>query len=125
MEEPQAHIADLERTLAQAHKNLDVGAIARLLHPDYINLHANGSRESRAEFLSSLESGERVWRTARSDDLDVKVIGNCAVVTGRWRGAGTNHGQRFDYAARFLSVWVLEERTWRNIAYSAHEIAID
>lgn len=125
MEHIAAYISELEQVLADAHKNLDTATIARLLHPDYVNLRTDGSRETRVEFLTSLDSGNRKWRIARSDDLQVKVFGNCAVVTGRWRGAGTNRGERFDYTARFLSVWVQGDGTWRNIAYSAHEIQTD
>lgn len=120
-----AYIAGLEQALAEAHKNLDTTSIARLLHPDFVNLRTDGSRETRAEFLNSMDSGDRIWRTAQSDNLQVKVFGNCAVVTGRWRGVGTNRGEHFDYSARFLSIWVQRDGSWRNVAYSAHEIKKD
>jgi ketosteroid isomerase-like protein len=119
------YIAGLEQALAEAHKNLDTASIARLLHPDYVNLRNDGSRETRAEFLTSLDSGGRIWRTAQSDNLQVKVFGNCAVVTGRWRGVGTNRGKNFDYSASYLSIWVQSDGSWRNVAYSAHDIQTD
>jgi ketosteroid isomerase-like protein len=34
-------------------------------------------------------------------------------VIGRWIGRGENHGQRFDYTARFSSVYVRREKGWQ------------
>lgn len=123
MEVLEEHIAALERSLARAHLDLDVEAIARLLHADYVNLNARGEYESRDDLLASLKEGSRHWDVAESDDMNVRITGECAVVTGCWRGAGSNRGEPFDYAARFISVWVRENGQWRNLAYSAHETA--
>ena len=50
---------------------------------------------------------------AHSDEHDVCVYGNAAVVVGRWRARGVNAGEPFDYAARYVSVWVKSDGGWR------------
>jgi hypothetical protein len=39
-----------------------------------------------------------------------------------WRATGSNGRLRFDYRARFLSVWLKEGDEWRNLAYSSAEL---
>lgn len=114
-------IADAERALAAAHIALDLDTLDRLLHPDYINLQPDGGSETKAQVLASFQTGARHWDMAEVDQLDIRVFGNCAVVVGRWRAAGRNGAVHFDYAARFLSIWVNDEGRWRNVAYQATE----
>lgn len=47
---------------------------------------------------------------ARVGDMTVRLAGETATVTGRWWAIGQNGAEYFDYAARFLSVWVQTDR---------------
>ena len=118
----QREVKAAERRLATAHLDLDLQTIDQLLHPDYVIVQPGGLVEGKRETLASLRGGERSWEVAQSDQLDVRFAGRTAVVTGRWRGKGTNQGQPFDYAARFLSIWVREDGRWQNIAYQSTAI---
>jgi hypothetical protein len=105
-----------EMELAEAHLKLDLEAFERLLHPDYIVIQPGGAVEGKEETMASLRAGRRFWEIARSDDMVVRQYENLAVVIGRWWGKGVNNGERFDYSARFLSVWIKEAGVWRNVA---------
>jgi ketosteroid isomerase-like protein len=115
-------VAEAERALAAAHLALDFDTFDHLLHPTYVNLQPDGSTESKVAVLASLRSGERRWDRAEVDQLGIRVYGDAAVVVGRWRASGRNGAVRFDYAARFLSVWVREGDRWQNVAYQATEL---
>jgi ketosteroid isomerase-like protein len=117
-----AAIAGAERELAAAHLSLELDTIDRLLHPDYVIVQPDGRIESKADVLASYRAGGRRWDTAEADELDVRLFGGTAIVTGRWQASGENQGEPFDYAARFLSVWFREDGRWRNIAYMATEL---
>lgn len=112
----EEQVLNSEEALAEAHLKLDLEAFERLLHPNYVVIQPGGVMEGKEETLASLRAGGRFWEIAHSDEMDVKLYGNTAVVTGRWRGKGVNNGEPFDYAARFLSVWVREAGVWRNLA---------
>jgi ketosteroid isomerase-like protein len=61
----------------------------------------------KEQALASIRSGERGWEEVHnSDEYDVRIYGDTAVVVGRWRARGANAGQPFDYAAHYVSVWV-------------------
>ena len=109
-------VAVAEQELAAAHRSLELDAFERLLHPDYALIQPGGRVEDKEETLASLRSGRRHWDIARSDQLDVRLYGNTAVVISRWRGKGQNGEERFDYSARVLAVWVREDDGWRNVA---------
>lgn len=115
-------VLQAERDLAEAHLRLDLARFDQLLHPDYVIIQPGGKVEGKAETLASLQTGNRSWEIARSEEMDVQVYGETAVVVGRWRGKGQNGETAFDYSARFLSVWVFEAGTWRNVAAQSSEI---
>ena len=117
-------IAD-EQQLAAAHLDLDLQTIDHLLHADYAILQPGGRIEGKQETLASLREGERSWQMAQSDQLELRITGQTAVVTGRWRGKGINQGRPFDYATLFPSIWAREDGRWLNIAYSATPVQID
>lgn len=111
-----------ERQLAEAHLTLNLGTFDRLLHPEYVILQPGGKIEHKTEVLSSSRDGRRHWSTARTDQLEMKIYGDTGIVTGPWWASGQNGEQRFNYAARFLSVWIRADGRWQNIAYQSTEI---
>ena len=115
-------IAEAEIRLAEAHLTLDLSTIDRLLHPGYVIVQPGGKIETKSDVLASYKSGSRHWNSAQSDQLDIKVFGDTGIVTGRWRASGQHGEQEFDYAARFLSVWIKTDGRWQNIAYQSTEI---
>ncbi|MCH7663227.1 MAG: nuclear transport factor 2 family protein [Chloroflexi bacterium] len=54
--------------------------------------------------------------------LNINVYGQTAVVVGRWRAKGVNEGVPFDYAARYVSVWVKNAGAWRIVSDQSTEI---
>jgi ketosteroid isomerase-like protein len=118
-------IAANEQAIAAAHVSLDLGVIERHYHPDFVIAQPDGRIETKAEVLASYRSGERHWQRAEVDELKVRVTGDTAIALGRWRASGTNRGQPFDYAARFLSVWVRTGTAWQNLAYQSVEIPFE
>lgn len=111
-----------EQQLAQAHLVMDLAVIARRLHDDYVVVQPGGRLETKQDVLHSYTHEIREWHTAEVDQLDVRLYGETAVVIGRWRATGQNNAVHFDYAARFLSVWVWHDGRWQNVAYQATEI---
>ena len=119
----QQTIIEAEKRLAAASLTLDLDVFEELLHPNYVIVQPGGIVETKAETITSLASDTRHWQVARSDEMAVQVYGDTAVVIGRWTGKGQNGNHSFNYQARFLSIWVKESETWRNVAYQATPIS--
>ena len=123
MEAAVEEVLRAEREWLLAHLRLDVQALDALMAPDYAQVDREGSVVGRERILDSFRSGERGWEEAHSDEHSVRVYGDVAVVVGRWRARGANAGEAFDYAARYVSVWVLRDGRWRMVSDQSTPIA--
>lgn len=106
-------ILTVEETWTRAHRDLNIAVIAEIMAPEYSQITADGRVIYRDEALASYRSGQRHWEFAQSDQLDVRIYGETALVIGRWRAKGTNHGLKFDYSARFSCVYVRRCGKWQ------------
>ena len=102
-----------ERRWVKAHLELGLDTLARIVSNGYRQIQADGSVIGKEALLESYHSGDRKWEVAESDEYDVRLYGETAVLIGRWRGVGENAGERFDYWARFAAVYVLEQGNWK------------
>jgi ketosteroid isomerase-like protein len=120
--EAAAEVLAAEQAWTDAHRRGDVAAIARLMADDYVKIQPDGTVVDKAASLAAYVPEERQWELAEGDEYDIRVYGDVAVVIGRWRARGVNHGVRFDYAARFLSVYVRHAGRWQMAAEQSTEI---
>ncbi|MBN2336251.1 nuclear transport factor 2 family protein [Candidatus Bathyarchaeota archaeon] len=86
-------------------------------------IRPDGSVFGKAEALRDYQPRVRYWELAESDDYRIRVYGDTAVVIGRWTARGVNRGERFDYQARYTSVWVREGGFWRMVSDQSTEIS--
>jgi ketosteroid isomerase-like protein len=115
-------ILHAEHAWARALFQLDLIAIEHLMADEYGIIQPGGAVVDKAETLASLRSQQRHWDVAYSTDHDIRVYGDTAVVIGRWVARGVNHGQAFDYSARYLCVWVKRAGRWQIVADQSTEI---
>ncbi len=113
---PVEQVLRAEREWLLAHLRLDVRALDRLMAPEYSQIDGRGRIVSKEQVLESFRSGGRGWDEAHSDEHEVRIYGDTAVVVGRWRARGVNSGKPFDYAARYVSVRVKFNGGWRMVS---------
>ena len=56
------------------------------------------------------------WEIAECDEHEVRLLCDVGLLIGFWRGVGENNGEKFDYSARFLAVYQLEDGEWKLIS---------
>ena len=113
----------VEHAWTEAHLRGDVQTLEEIMAFDYIKIQPDGSLSDKRTTLASYQPDQRAWDVARGDDYDVRVYGDTAVVIGRWTARGINNGQPFDYAARFLSIYVRRAGRWQMVAEQSTEIS--
>jgi len=111
-----AEVLAAEAAWTEAHRNTDKAAIKHLMHPNYTIINPQGRVVRCDEALASYVPGQRQWEFAESAEHEVSIYGNTAVVIGLWRAKGVNNGEAFDYAARYVSVWVKEDDRWQMVS---------
>lgn len=112
-----------EQAWLDAHLRMDLSLLESLMHRDYFRIQPDGGVWDKTRTLASYQSGQREWTAAHVDELDVRIYGSTAVVIGRWQARGVNHGEAFDYAARYVSVWVLDDGRWQMVSDQSTEIS--
>jgi len=111
-----AEVLEVESLWVAAHRNLDLETLRDILSADYRQIQSDGTVIGKEDLFNSYRSGFRKWEIAKSDEYEVRLLGNIALLIGRWRGVGENNGEKFDYSARFLSVYQLEHGEWKLIS---------
>jgi ketosteroid isomerase-like protein len=109
-------VMQAEREWVEAHRRLDLSALDHLMGDDYTIIRPDGVVIGKQEALASYQSGQREWDMIDSDDYQVRVYGDTAIVIGRWTAKGLNNGQIFDYSARFTSIYVKRDGHWQMVA---------
>jgi ketosteroid isomerase-like protein len=122
MSDVAAEVLAVERAWTEAHLQGDVATIARLMGHDYVKIQPDGSMIGRDEALAGYVPEKRVWEIAKGDEYDARIYGDTALVIGRWTARGVNQGVRFDYRARFLSVYMRRDGRWQMVAEQSTEI---
>jgi len=111
-----AEVIGVEQRWVRAHRELDLDAIEEILADEYLQIRADGTVIGKTEALQSYRSGKRKWDFADSDEYQVVVHGDAVILVGSWRGRGENDGEPFDYAARFMAIYVRRNGEWRLVA---------
>jgi ketosteroid isomerase-like protein len=114
-----AQIRALEAAANEAIFRGDVAAIEKMTSEDYTFITPRGMLLTRAEVLKGVANGafENEYREAY--DLNIRVYGDAAVVTGRTRLTRQEGGKDYRAAYRFTRVYVRQQGTWRAVALQA------
>jgi ketosteroid isomerase-like protein len=105
----------LENKWTEEAKKGNADGVAPLLWADYITTDADSTVHNKAESLARIKTAK--WEINEISDLKVTVHGNAAVVTGTWRGKGTEGGKAIDAHERWTDTWVrMPNEKWQCVA---------
>lgn len=101
----------------------DVEGLRSLLDDDWLLTHSDGRVQDKAGYLAELAAGQRANQAIANHDVQVRLHGGTAVVTGTSVQSGTRDGQPWSGRFRFTRVWVRQEEGWRMLASHSSRIA--
>ena len=91
----------------------DPVAIGSFMADDWIIIGSDGRVGQKANFLALIESGDLTHDEMTSEEINVRVWGDAAVVTAKGVSSGTYRGQRFRELERSSCVFVKQDGRWR------------
>jgi ketosteroid isomerase-like protein len=114
-----------EQSRVEALVNSDVLRLEKLLADDLAYTHSTGIKESKAEFLHRIQSGELKYDSMQhQNDVSVRLYGDTGVLTGTSRVRVKTQGQTLNLHIRFTELWVKRDRgSWQLVAWQATRIA--
>ena len=101
-------IKQVEQDWANASVAVDVGKVSQILGDDWRGVGYAGKVHSKESTLSRLQSREFKLDSYEMGPMEVKVLGNIAVVQGS--GAATGHSERKGTVVKTAWMDVLEKR---------------
>lgn len=116
-------LVDLEHRLARAWVERDRQFIEGLLAPDWSVTDGAGVVLTRQQVLDqTFASTDRRIDAMTIDEVQVRVFGETAVVTGRTRASGSYRGQQGAATLRFTDVFVRRGGRWVIVASHASNV---
>ncbi len=123
-----AHAAldDLEKAWDRAYRGRDTEGLSRLLADDYVLTDASGARLTKQDYLTSIIRMPDMSRVKSwdSENLDIRVAGQTATVTGESpvRGRPRGRGAIVEARYRFTDTWAEREGRWVAVSTTATRI---
>ena len=115
-------IKKLEQQRNEAILKGDTATLDKVTSDDYTNTTAQGKMEKKADIMDGFKSGKLKFESRELSDVDVRVYGNTAVVTGQVNQKGTNNGADTSGQNRFTRVYVKQNGRWVSVANQATAI---
>jgi ketosteroid isomerase-like protein len=123
MREGESEIRELERQRFRAMERVDVATLNRILSDDLIYTHANGWRQTKAELIGVLGSGDFKYESITpSDDIRVRIFDQAAIVTGRASIKIKAHGEAQGFTICYLDVYVKQDGRWQMVAWQSSRV---
>ncbi len=106
----------LEKKWNDAYKQSDIAAMDSLLADDFIITEEDGSTFSKPGYIAHSGGSALHVTISEMSDLQVRMHGNTAVVTGAYHEKGAEKGKPYEYRDRFTDVWMNLNGKWQAIA---------
>lgn len=117
--EPEDEVLASQEARLRAMIDEDIDALSELLADDLHYSHTRGSVETKAQFLSSVQTKRIDYLDARRRDVSVRLFGDTAVITGLSDMKLIYRGEQYDFTIRFLEVSHKVDANWQLVAWQS------
>lgn len=122
-DEGEREIRELETKRFQAMEKVDVATLNRILSDDMIYTHSTGLRQTKAELIGALGSGDLKYEAINPSDVRVRIFDATAVVTGRVSIRVKSAGNEQNFKLCYLDVYVKQEGRWQMVGWQSSRLA--
>jgi len=112
----QTEILALEEARRNAMLQSDVATLGRLISDVMVYTHSSGGKDTKASWLSKLTDGSLRYDKLAFTDLNVTVVNDTALLTGRMNATAVHSGQPRTVDSLYLAVWVKQAAGWQLVA---------
>ena len=109
-------VRQMEWEWGEAFEQKDLATLDRLMADEYILTDPLGHVRSKAESLAALQTNEVNFESTQSDDVEVRINGDTALVTGRSKFRGRYKGWSMSGQYQYTDVLVKRNGCWKAVA---------
>ncbi len=106
----------LEKAWNHALEAKDTKALDMILAKTLVSIDIDGSVSTKSEFLASIKAPDYQPSQAVTEESNVQVYGDAAIVVGIFRVKGTEKGKPYVHRERFVDSWIKINGTWQCVA---------
>lgn len=106
----------IEREMLSAGLKGDASASERHLAAGFVFTGPDGTRETKAQVVADLKTGDLKLQSASLDGPKVQIYGDTAVVTYESHDKGTYKGKDITGVTRWTDVFVKQDGRWQMVA---------
>jgi hypothetical protein len=111
-----SRILSLENAWSQAEVVHDAKALEPLLADTFAYTDDDGSFMNKQQWLTHVGRGDDHYQQLANEDQNVKLYGDAAVVTGKYREKVDRGGKSVVVHGRFTDTWIKQNGTWKCVA---------
>lgn len=115
-------VLEMKRQYDQALLRGDSAWFERAFADDYLLILGDASTYTKSQIVKDLASKEVTWQTANGRDMQVRMYGNTAIVTGRFSGKWREKGKPVSSEERFTSIWIKDGDRWKAVSEHASQM---
>jgi len=108
-------VKQLEHDWTDAQKARDIDKLSQILADDWAGLGFDGTRTTKKDFLNDIKLGTSKLESFEFGPMDVKVIGNVAVVQGSDTEKSTEKGTDTSGKWVWMDVFVNRDGKWQAV----------
>lgn len=116
-------IRRLDSERSQAIVRGDTATLERIYADDYSNVGTSGAVRNKAQAIADNKSGALKIESQSFDNVNVRVYGDAAIVTGLVTQKGQDKGKDISGQIRFTRVYVKRNGQWRIVAGHSSRVA--
>jgi len=117
--DPAEAVKAAEMARFKAQTSNDFKALAALLGDDLVYTHSSAAVDDKTSYIESMRSGAVKYESIEPRDLQIRVYGTTAFITGAGRFRVNARGQALDNQLRFTDVWVLRDGRWQMVSWQS------
>jgi hypothetical protein len=119
----EEEIKQLERDRQAAFVRGDIDRLDRETADDYTTINATGKISSKPQMMQSLRQGRTKVLSVKLDNLQARIYGDTAVLTGEYRDVNVRDGVQRETHTLFTRVSVKRNGRWEAVAYQQTAVA--
>jgi ketosteroid isomerase-like protein len=106
----------------------DTSTLNDIIDSDYLVTGMQGEINSKEQILKAVSSSVQLIRSSNRDEIDIRIYGDTAIVTGRvtWSVPNKFAGNRSTETskhARYIKVYIKRENEWKVVLAQATRIS--
>jgi len=117
-----AMLVEIENSWVDAVIKKDIPTLEKYYSDDVTDVGPDGSLSTKQKDLDDIRNGVFAIESGNATDLQPRIYGNAAVVTGVGEIKGTYEGQDISGRYRFTDTFIKQNGQWRVVASQATKI---